>query len=69
MQTYVVLYYSPRLYSETSPPTIGPLTFKCEADDVEHAREQVIDAESDADIVWVEQTDDVGMAHNNYWEN
>ena len=30
-----------------------PLGFLCSADNVEHAEEQCLDAEPDADIVWV----------------
>ncbi len=48
MQTYIVLYYVPGM-----PQDETPFGFKAQADDVEHAKEQALNAYPDAEIVHV----------------
>ena len=43
-----------------------PEAWACEADDVEHAEEQFENAEPDAVITWIVQTDDVCEAYDTY---
>lgn len=62
MQTYTVLYKTPDIL-----PFDPPLGFICQADDTEHAEEQCLDAEPDADILWVVITDNVEVALRDYW--
>lgn len=62
MQSYTVLYKTPDIL-----PLDAPLGFVCQADDTEHAEEQCMDAEPDADIVWVVITDDYDVALRDYW--
>jgi hypothetical protein len=44
-----------------------PFAFICEADDTDHAEEQCRDAEPDADILWVVETNDVDVAKSDYY--
>lgn len=58
MKNYVVLY---RIESIMAPID-APFGFQCWAEDVDHAEEQCINAEPDAEIVWVWQgKNGVGM--------
>lgn len=65
MQSYVVLYRR----EDIMAPADAPFAFQCHAEDTEHAEEQLLNAEPDADVVWVVDTDDVQVAYTNYWGN
>ena len=62
MNTYTVLYRNNGI-----GPLEQPFGFKCQADNVDHAEEQCLDAEPDADIVWVAATDNYTNALQDYW--
>lgn len=62
MQPYVVLYRDQALL-----PFDMPFAFMCQADDTDHAEEQCLDANPDAEIVWIVQTDNVDVALADYW--
>lgn len=47
MKTYIVLY------RWNTPPLHPPEGFLCQADDMDHAEEQCLNAYPDCDIVWV----------------
>jgi hypothetical protein len=49
MKTYIVLYRVEAIMS----PCDAPFSFACQAEDEDHAEEQMMNAEPDADIVWV----------------
>ena len=58
MKNYVVLYRRDDIQS----PMDEPFGFQCWADDTDHAEEQCLNADPDADIVWVWQgAEGVGM--------
>lgn len=65
VQDYIVLYRREDIMAPADPP----FAFKCMAEDTEHAEEQLLNAEPDADIVWVVATDSVDAAYSNYWGN
>ena len=44
-----------------------PQAFLCQAEDMDHADEQCMDAYPDAHIVWAEEGVDVPRAFENYW--
>ncbi len=60
---YIVLYRQEAIMA----PADLPFSFGCWAEDTEHAEEQLLNAEPDADIVGVVQTDNVQEAYRNYW--
>lgn len=60
---YIVLYRREDIMAPADPP----FAFKCMAENTEHAEEQCLNAEPDADIVWVVDTDDVQAAYADYW--
>jgi hypothetical protein len=47
----------------------APFGFLCQADSGDHAEEQCLNAEPDAEIVWVVETNDYQVALNDYWGN
>ena len=63
MQSYIVLYRNNDIgFLEE------PFGFQCYADDTDHAEEQCLNAEPDAEIVWVvEGTKDYSDALYNYY--
>jgi len=65
MNTYLVLYRNNNL-GFLEPP----FGFRCQAEDTDHAEEQCLDAEPDAELVWVVETDDYqeALEHYYYWE-
>lgn len=66
MKNYVVLYRRNDIQSVGE----SPFGFQCYAENVDHAEEQCLNADPDADIVWVWQgPEGVGMqpALNNYY--
>lgn len=63
MQSYIVLYRR----EDIMAPADEPFGFQCYAESTEHAEEQCLNAEPDADIVWVVMTDDVKTAYYDYW--
>jgi hypothetical protein len=63
MNTYVVLYRNNGLSLLDAP-----FGFRCQAENADHAEDQCLDAEPDADIVWVVQTDDYQAALDDYYE-
>jgi len=63
LQDFMVLY---RIESVMSPLDV-PFGFFCEAEDVDHAEEQCVNAYPDADIVWVSDTDNYQVALNDYY--
>ena len=62
VNTYIVLYRDDSL-----PPLAPPLAFRCDADDTEHAEEQCENAYPEALIIWVVQTDSVGVALGDWY--
>lgn len=60
---YIVLYNRHDIMANDDPP----FAFKCMADDSEHAEEQCLNADPDADIVFVEQTDNVEYVYYGYY--
>ena len=60
---YIVLYRREDIMAPADPP----FSFGCWAEDTEHAEEQLLNAEPDADIVWVVLTDNVQDAYADYW--
>jgi hypothetical protein len=64
LQTYTVLYRDDSL-----KPGDAPLAFVCEADDGEHATEQVEDAYPGCEVVWICSGVSVAEAYTNYWGN
>ena len=63
MAPYIVLYRR----DDITAPADPPFGFRCWAEDTEHAEEQTINAEPDADILRVVQTDNVEQAYSDYW--
>jgi hypothetical protein len=68
MQSYIVLYYDgvPTAPGDSPFSTERPFSFACIADDSEHAEEQCLNAEPEANIVWVLQTNDAHQAYEDY---
>ena len=62
MNTYIVLYRDADILAADPP-----LAFRCQADDSDHAEEQCLDANPDAEIVWMVMTDDPEKAYTDYW--
>lgn len=65
MKTYIVLYREESIMY----PGDAPFAFACQADDGDHAEEQCVDANPDADIVWVYEGEMVEEAYADYWGN
>ena len=63
MQSYIVLYRREDIMDPDDPP----FTFQCMAEDTDHAKEQLLNADPDGVIVWVVQTDDPEVAYSDYW--
>ena len=63
MKTFTVLYREHQTFFEE------PFAFVCEADNSDHAEEQCLDAEPDANILWIVETDDVETAKQNYYND
>ena len=63
MQPYVVLYRNEHLMA----PADAPFSFKCWAENVDHAEEQLLNTDPDAEPVWVVQTENVDAALYSYW--
>lgn len=61
MKTYIVLYRDDSL-----EPCEAPFAFVCEADDANHAEEQLENAYPDADIVWVHEGEYIEDAYAEY---
>ena len=55
MQSYIVLYR----WEDIMAPADPPFAFQCMAENVDHAEEQLLNADPDGDIVWVVQTDEI----------
>lgn len=64
MTPFVVLYRTKYLTELEEP-----FGFKCRADDIEHAEEQLINAEPDADIVWVVESNNYQEALDDYYND
>lgn len=62
MSKYIVLYRpaGADCFSE-------PLGFRCEADDLDHAEEQMSNFEPTASIVWAVETDNLATAIDDYY--
>lgn len=60
--THIVLYRNNGLTALESP-----FGFPCTADNTDHAEEQCLDAEPDAEVVWVFEGDDYQSALDNYY--
>jgi len=55
MKTYIVTYLDAyQMWENPNPLTEEYLFFQCEADDAEHALEQFVNAEPEAEFLWVE---------------
>lgn len=63
-RNYVVLYRRDYLL-----PADPPLAFRCLAEDADHAEEQCLNAEPDADVVWIVDTISPEAAYQDYWNN
>ena len=63
LSVYLVLYRNNNIL-----PLDAPFGFRCYAEDSDHAEEQCLDAEPDADIVWVTETEDYQTALEEYWD-
>ena len=63
-RNYVVLYKTPDIL-----PFDPPLAFKCLAENTEHAEEQCVNAEPQAEILWTVVTNSIEDAYNDYWNN
>ena len=64
MQTFfVVLYRQEKVMS----PADAPFSFRCQANDTDHAEEQCINAYPDAEVVWVWKGTDAQAALDDYW--
>lgn len=64
MQPFIVLYRNNNIgFLEE------PFGFLCHADDPDHAEEQCLNAEPDAEIVWVAQTISMESALKDYYDN
>jgi hypothetical protein len=55
------------LYIEPDDPFLVQ-AFACMADDGDHAEEQCLDAEPDAEVLWVHYGDDALAAMHSYWD-
>jgi len=64
MKDYVVLY---TIHGYNSHDI--PFAFVCEAEDLEHVRDQVLDHYELAEIVWIYQGTDVDLALDSYWDH
>ena len=67
MSTYIVLYRK-----EGSPPLDAPMglsffTYRCEADDPDHAEEKCREAYPGCDVMWVVQTSSLDFALGDYY--
>lgn len=60
---YVVLYRREDIMAPADPP----FSFGCWAEDSDHAEEQLLNAEPDADVVWVVETQHPEEAYQDYW--
>lgn len=63
MKSYIVLYRIESLMCVTG----SPFAFRCFADDSDHAEEQCVNAEPDADVVWVYEGDNPDDAYSDYY--
>ena len=63
MESYIVLY---RIESIMTPLD-SPFSFACMAENVDHAEEQLVNANPDADIVWVYKGDALQDALDDYY--
>lgn len=63
MRNHVVLY---RIESIMSPLD-APFGFLCQADDIDHAEEQCLNAYPDCGVVWVVKGGDYEQALSEYW--
>lgn len=63
MKQFIVLYRQEKIMAPADPP----FGFACHADDSEHAEEQCLNAEPDADVVWIYEGTDMQRALKNYW--
>jgi hypothetical protein len=64
MKDYVVLYIIHGYNSHDIP-----FAFVCEAEDLQHVRDQVLDHYELAEIVWIHQGTDVDQAIDSYWDH
>lgn len=62
MKPYVVLYRRDDVMTEND----NPFAFSCWADDVDHAEEQLLNADPDAIAVYTAQSDDVAITMDEY---
>lgn len=61
LKPWVVLYVIPA-------ESLIPQAFLCQAEDMDHADEQCMDAYPSATIAWAEEGTDVHRAYLNYWD-
>ena len=62
MKQYIVLYRTNEVL-----PLDPPLGMRFQADDPDHAEEQLLDAEPGADVVWIHEGDQIAAALQEYW--
>ena len=63
LKQYMILY---RMDNEV---LIDPWGYKVMAEDIDHAEEQFYNAEPDAEIVWIVETDNYSDALEDYYYN
>ena len=63
LKQYMILY---RMDNEV---LIDPWGYKVMAEDIDHAEEQFYNAEPDAEIVWIVETDNYSDALEDYYNN
>ncbi len=51
MQSYIVLYRREDIMDPDDPP----FTFQCMAEDMDHAKEQLLNVDPDGVIVWIDK--------------
>ncbi len=64
MTNYILLYREEGARNQLD----APLAFSCQADDLDHAEEQFLDANPGGYIVWSVETTDVEAAYTDFYE-
>lgn len=63
MKTFIVLYRDNKIMA----PADAPFGFACQADDMDHAEEQCLNAYPGVDVVWIYEGDgNIFDAYNDY---
>ena len=62
LKPFIVLYWD-------DAECIIPSAMRFHAEDASHAEEQMLDAEPNATIAWIAETDDPDEAYERYWNS